>query len=138
MKDKPPAYNAWGQRIVSLTNFGDSMYIATMNKGGTPWIPEVQAVVPEAAVAEYGVVHKLTTRGQVAVPFAWKEETELTFSVADAQLLVFQDGVGVGSVKIGRELDLSTFNAENITLANGIYGPCTGKVSLVSFSAEAR
>ena len=31
-----------------------------LNKGGTPWIPEVQAVVPEAAVAEDGVVHKLT------------------------------------------------------------------------------
>lgn len=138
MKDKPPAYNAWGQRIVSLTNFRDSMYIATMNKGGTPWIPEVQAVVPEAAVAEYGVVHKLTARGQVAVPFTWKEVTELTFSVADSQLLIFQDGVGVGGVKIGRELDLSPFNAENVTLANGIYGPCTGKVSLLSFSAEAR
>lgn len=138
MKDKPPAYNAWGQRIVSLTNFEDALYIATMNKGGTPWIPEVQAVVPESAVAEYGRVHKLTVPGQVAVPFKWKEETELRLSIVDSQLVVLQDGVRVGSTRIRRESAPGIFNEQNITLANGIYGPSAGKVSLVSFSSVAQ
>lgn len=138
MKDKPPAYNAWGQRIVSLTNFQDSLYIATMNKGGTPWIPEVQAVIPEAAVAEYGVVHKLTAPGQVAVPFTWKEKTELTFTMAKGKMLISQDGVDIGSGEMGFTPNLSTFNQDNLTLANGVYGPCTGTVSLTSFSAVDR
>lgn len=138
MKDKPPAYNAWGQRIVSLTNFQDSLYIATMNKGGTPWIPEVQAVIPEAAVAEYGVVHKLTAPGQVAVPFTWKEKTELTFTMAEGKMLISQDGVGIGSGEMGFTPNLSTFNQDNVALANGVYGPCTGTVSLTSFSAVDR
>ena len=135
MKDKPPAYNAWGQRIVNLTNFQDSLYIATMNKGGTPWIPEVQAAIPEAAVAEYGLVHKLTAPGQVAVPFTWKWDTTLTFSVVDSQLLVHQDGIRIGEAQTGTTLNLSTLSEDNLALANGVYGPCTGKVSLVSFSS---
>jgi hypothetical protein len=134
MKDKPPAYNAWGQRIVSLTNFGDSMYIATMNKGGTPWIPEVQAVVPEGGVAEYGVVHKFTARGQVAVPFTWKDATELTFNFADGQLSILQDGVELGSANIYTLHDFGTARHLNLTLADGIYGPCPGSVFLRSFS----
>lgn len=138
MKDKPPAYNAWGQRIVSLTNFKDSLYIATMNKGGTPWIPEVQAVIPEAAVAEYGRVHQLTARGQVAVPFIWKQQTELTFTFADGQLTVLQDGVEVGSAQIYSSYTFATMNQLNLTLADGIYGPCTGNVSLKSYSVQER
>lgn len=138
MKDKPPAYNAWGQRIVSLSNFDDSMYIATMNKGGTPWIPEVQAVIPESAVAEYGVVHKLTAPGQVAAPFTWKEKTELTFTMAEGKMLISQDGVGIGNAEISSTPNLSTFNQDNLALANGVYGPCTGTVSLTSFAAVDR
>jgi hypothetical protein len=137
MKDKPPAYNAWGQRIVSLTNFQDSLYIATMNKGGTPWIPEVQAIIPEAAVAEYGRVHKLTVPGQVAVPFTWKPDTTLTFSVTASQLIVYQDGTRIGKAQTGKALDLSTLNEDSITLANGIYGPSTGKVSLMQYDSTA-
>lgn len=138
MKDKPPAYNAWGQRIVSLTNFKDSLYIATMNKGGTPWIPEVQAVIPEAAVAEYGVVYKLTARGQVAVPFTWKAQTELTFTFEDGRLTVLQDGVELGNAQVYSSYAFATMNQLNLTLADGIYGPCTGEVSLNSFSVLGR
>lgn len=135
MKDKPPAYNAWGQRIVNLTNYRDALYIATMNKGGTPWIPEVRDVVPEGAVAEYGVVHKLTAPAQVAAPFTWKESTELLFRLANGNLIIFQDDVHIGSCPLPHDLKLGAVSASGLTVADGIYGPSRGKVSLLGLEA---
>ena len=136
MKDKPPAYNAWGQRIVNLTNFQNALYIATMNKGGTPWIPEVQTIVPETAVAEYGMVHKLTVPAQVAAPFAWKEETEFLFRMANANMIIFQDNASIGSSQLPLDIKLGGVSEAGLTVGNGIYGPGTGTATLVSFKAS--
>ena len=137
MKDKPPAYNAWGQRIVNLTNFGSSMYIATMNKGGTPWIPEVQTIIPESAVAEYGAVHRFTAPGQIAGPFEWKESTELEFRLRGSDFAAFQDKRIVCPAKLNLTQPLGELSEANLSLGDGIYGPVSGSVTLTSFETHA-
>lgn len=133
MKDKPAPYNYWGQRITSLTNFQNSLYIATMNKQGGPWLPEVHDFLDEATVAEYGAVHKLTAPAQIAAPFTWKERTELGFHVEAGDLILYQGTAELGRCGLPSMSPLDETSEDQLAVGNGIYGPARGKISLVHF-----
>jgi len=136
MADKPAPYNLWGQRIKNLTNYRDGLYIATMNKGGNPWLPEVHDFLDEATVAQYGAVHRLTAPTQIAAPFTWKDRTALRFRVTGDALYVFQDGELLGSAKLPPEAGLLDLSQDGLTLGKGIYGPSRGTVTLDSFTVH--
>ncbi len=132
MKDKPAPYNAWGQRIVNLTNYQRGLFVATMNKQGSPWLPEVHDFLDEATVAQYGAIYRLNIPSQIAAPFTWREQTTLRFQVRGGEMTIEQDGreIGWARVPVLDHLDAST--ADPIRVGDGIYGPSTGKVVVVS------
>lgn len=123
MKGKSDAYNYWGQRISSLTNVGDSMFIATMNKQGKPFNPAEHGFITQETLAQYGRVHRLESHAQVVAPFTWKDVTSFRFVCDEGRLKVFQDGQPLADsacdvADIGGPFELRT--------GNGIYGPFAG------------
>ena len=125
MKGKSDVYNYWGQRISSLTNVGDSMFIATMNKQGRPFIPAEHDFMTPETLAQYGRIHRLQSHAQVAASFAWKEVTSFRFLCDEGRLKVFQDGQLLAeslceATGIEGPFDLRT--------GNGIYGPFVGSL----------
>ncbi len=128
MKDKPAPYNYWGQRVTSLTNFGDSLYIATMNKQGKPLLPEHEFLDKET-VAQYGAIHQLHIPGQIAATFEWKAESTFRFVVEDGTIAIFQDGTLLGRASSG---DTSHLNRMTTTeIGTGIFGALRGKAETI-------
>ena len=125
MKDKADVYNYWGQRITSLTNVGDSLYIATMNKQGMPYKPEEHEFMTPEILAQYGKVHRLRSNAQVAAPFLWKENTKFRFIYADGKLEIRQDDRLLGSTSCQVDGVQGPFT---IGKAYGIYGPFAGTI----------
>jgi hypothetical protein len=128
MKGKSDEYNYWGQRITSLTNYQDSLYIATMNKRGMPWKRDEHDFLDEETVAQYGRVHRYKAAAQIAVNFEWKPSTTVRFSTESGRLRVWQDGALTGEALI----ENSTFDVSGnvvVALGSGVYGPFSGKVS---------
>jgi hypothetical protein len=120
---KTDVYNYWGQRIVSLTNVDDSMFIATMNKQGRPFNTETHDFLTPDVVEQYGRIHRLKSHGQIAAPFDWKESTTFRFVCANTQLEIYQDDRLLGSAPCNAEAVRGTLS---VTKGNGIYGPFTG------------
>ena len=120
---KVDVYNYWGQRITSLTNVGNSLYIATMNKQGTPFKPESHDFLTPEIVAQYGRVHRLDSNAQIAAPFDWKEKTTFRFLCTDEGLELYQDDRQIGSVACDTK---AVGEALSIQKGKGIYGPFTG------------
>ncbi len=125
MKDKSDVYNYWGQRITSLTNVGDSMYIATMNKQGMPYKPEEHDFMTPEILAQYGKVHRLRSNAQVAAPFRWKTKTQFRFVYADGKLEIHQDGQLLGSTTCKAD---GVRGPYKIRKSYGIYGPFAGMI----------
>jgi len=124
MKDKPAPYNYWGQRVTSLTNFHDSLYIATMNKQGQPHLP-VHDFLDDETIAQYGAIHRLHVPGQVAAAFEWKDETTFRFVAEGNELTIYQDGKLLGRASTTDAMMVDEVPV--IELENGIYGPLRGK-----------
>ena len=128
MKDKPAPYNYWGQRVTSLTNFGDSLYIATMNKQGKPLLPE-HDFLDDVTVSQYGAIHKLHVPGQITASFEWKDQSTFRFVAEEETVAIFQDGTLLGRASSG---DTSRLNGTtSMEIGTGIYGPLRGTAELL-------
>lgn len=118
-------YNYWGQRITSLTNVGNSLYIATMNKQGHPYKPAEHEFVAPEVVAQYGRIHRLESNAQIAAPFEWKDSTTFRFVCTDEGLELYQDDALLGSVSCDTGAARGTLTVQR---GNGIYGPFAGEL----------
>lgn len=130
MEDKWDAVNYWGQRITSLVNYRESLYIGTMNKQGKPFNPEKHGFLDADTVSQYGRVFQLKGSAQLATPFAWKEETELRFVCDETHLRIYQDGEPLSQTAhagIGHEERA----VDEIRAGAGIYGDFSGRVEIV-------
>ena len=127
MKGKADDYNYWGQRITSLTNHENALYIATFNKRGMPFKPAEHDMIDADTLAQYGRVHKLVGNTQIATSFEMKPETTFRFIYSDKQMAVYQDGkciVEISPTAVGLEGRVPT----ETRLGTGIYGPTAGTV----------
>lgn len=118
-------YNYWGQRITSLTNVGNSLYIATMNKQGRPFNPETHDFLTPEIVAQYGRVHRLDSNAQIAAPFEWKKTTTFRFVCTEEGLELYQDDRQIGSAACDTGAVGETLSIQK---GRGIYGPFEGTV----------
>lgn len=91
-----PVLNRWGQRVTSLTPWGDSLYIATSAKGPNPYEEKFSFMTAEQA-QEYGAVYRHRVPGCVSLPFHWRTgESQFAFRWTPSSLVVFQDGEELG------------------------------------------
>ena len=127
MADKWDAVNYWGQRITSLVNYQNALYIGTMNKQGKPFRPDRHDFLDEAAVKQYGRVFRLEGNAQTTAPFTWKEETAFRFVCSKERLTVYQDNELLSQTPLGEE-GLGGRTVAEIKIGTGIYGDFTGEV----------
>lgn len=119
--------NEWGQRATSLAVADDALYIGTSNKGGSLRQPDY-TFIDDAALAEYGLVHRLRLPGHLSCQTRWVDgPTEFRFVVADGRMSVSQDGVEITSAA----LDTGTaagLKGASVTYGSGLFGPLAGKL----------
>ncbi len=120
MANKPAPYNYWGQRVTSLTNFEDSLFVSTMNKQGQPHLP-VHDFMDVETVDQYGAIHKIYVPGQITAAFEWKEQTTFRFVADEDSISIYQDGKSLGTARTDPAFDSE--RVLNIELGTGIYGP---------------
>jgi hypothetical protein len=127
MTGKEDVMNYWGQRITSLVNRGDSLFIGTMNKQGSPFKPDQHDFLDAETVEQYGKTFRLTGDAQAAAQFEWKEETVFRFVCDRTHLRIYQDG------KVLAETEESGSGLEGRTPGElrhgrGIYGNFAGTI----------
>ncbi len=125
--------NDWGQRATSLAVAGDALYIGTSNKGGA-LRPADYTFIDDAALGEYGLVHRLKLPGHLSCQTRWANgPTTFRFVVAGDRMSVSQDGKELGSTPLTPAL-AAELKGATITWGSGLFGPLAGK--LVRHSAE--
>ena len=135
MAGKSDVYNYWGQRIVSLVPYGDSLYIGTMNKGGGAFKPAEHGFIDGDTLAQYGRAFRLKRNAQVVGPFVWREETEFRFLCDQTRLAVYQDGRLLATTRRAGPA-LGGRGAVNVSWGTGVYGDFAG--AIVTASKRAR
>ncbi|GEM_PF-6803611 len=84
--------------------------------------------IDDAALAEYGLVHRLMLPGHLSCQTRWVDgPTEFRFVVADGRMSVSQDGVEIASAP----LDAGTaagLKGASVTYGSGLFGPLAGKL----------
>ncbi len=120
--------NDWGQRLTTLAVAGDTLYAGTCNKGGTPR-PADYTFISDAALREYGLVHRLREAGQLCGQVRWvKGPTAFQFVVAGGRMRLLQDGRELASGPLDSSLAAGLKDAK-ITRGNGMFGPLEGKIT---------
>ena len=119
-------WNDWGQRATSMAVAEDALYIGTSNKGGAPHPPDY-TFIDDAALAEYGLVHRMRLPGHLSCQVRWVNgPTTFRFRVADGRMRVSQDGVEIATAAID---SATALKIARITWGNGMFGPLAGKLS---------
>ena len=127
MTGKEDVMNYWGQRITSLVNCGDSLFIGTMNKQGSPYKPNQHDFLDTATVEQYGKTFRLTGNAQAAGQFEWKNETVFRFVCDRTHLRIYQDGKMLAETKhTGNDLEGRT--PGEFRNGEGIYGEFAGTI----------
>lgn len=117
--------NRWGQRVTSLTPHGDSLYIATSSKGGTPYEPGFGFLSDQRA-GEYGAVYRYRKPGALAAPFEWTEgPTTFEFVHDGDRLVVSQDGREIGSAECQTA---SVARIARVVWGQGAFGRLVGEI----------
>jgi uncharacterized lipoprotein YddW (UPF0748 family) len=117
--------NHWGQRVTSLVPHGDSLYIATSSKGGTPYEAKF-GFLSDIESQEYGAVYRYRKPGSLAAPFEWRTGvTTFEFVHDGSRLAVYQDGrqIGAAECKLPAIDDVS-----RVVWGKGVFGPLAGKI----------
>lgn len=121
-KDLDPVLNRWGQRVTSLTPWGDSLYIATSAKGPNPYEKKFNFMTPEQA-DEYGAVYRHREPGCVSVPFNWRQGgSQFAFRWTPSSLTVFQDGETLGRAVWPAASDPRRLLPARVNSGSGLYG----------------
>ncbi|NLF17163.1 MAG: hypothetical protein GX595_07885 [Lentisphaerae bacterium] len=119
--------NDWGQRANSLVSVGDALYVGTSNKGGTPR-PEGYTFITDAALAEYGLVHRFRWPGQITGQVRWTgAPTTFEVVVAEGRLRLLQDGRELSAAAVEPSLSAGLAGA-TVTWGRGMYGPLAGTI----------
>jgi hypothetical protein len=117
--------NEWGQRATSLAVAGDTLYIGTSNKGGSPR-PADYTFIDDAALKEYGQVLRLRLPGHLSCQVRWvKGPTTFQFVVAEGQMRVLQDGRELARSTLEPAL-VAGLRGAKITWGKGLFGPLAG------------
>ncbi len=120
-------WNDWGQRATSLAAAGDALYIGTSNKGGSLRPPEY-TFVDDAALAEYGLVHRMRLPGHLSCQARWVDgPTTFRFVVADGRMSVSQDGRDIASAALDAGT-VSGLKGAEVTWGSGLFGPLSGNL----------
>jgi hypothetical protein len=119
--------NDWGQRATSLAVAGEALYIGTSNKGGA-LRPADYTFIDDAALAEYGLVHRLRLLGHLSCQTRWRNgPTTFRFVVANDRMSVSQDRKELGAAPLHPALATSLKGAR-IVWGKGLFGPLAGKL----------
>jgi hypothetical protein len=118
-------FNYWGQRISSMTPFGDSLYISTMNKRGYPYDSVLHSFLSEEALDQYGQIYRLSGPHQITSPISWRNTTTFRFKISSGTMSIFQDGELLQEKEIP-SLDCGCEKAESVVVGNGIFGSFGG------------
>lgn len=113
--------NAWGQRITGLTLLGPYLYASTSNKGSREPLPRDSTILSSAAMAEYGVIHRIHRPGALAAQFDWRPRTVLSFICERENMTLLQDGDTLMHINSGVSIP---WKAEDLRLRMGskLYG----------------
>jgi hypothetical protein len=117
--------NEWGQRATSLAVAGDTLYIGTSNKGGSPR-PAHYTFIDDAARKEYGQVLRLRLPGHLSCQVRWVNgPTTFQFVVAAGQMRVLQDGRDLARSTLEPTL-VTGLRGAKITWGRGLFGLLAG------------
>lgn len=117
-----PVLNRWGQRVTSLTPWGDSLYIATSAKGPNAYEDKFDFMTRDQA-QEYGAVYRYRVPGCVSVPFRWRRgESRFAVRWTDSSLTVFQDGEVLGRTAWPKVAFARSVRPELVNGGSGVYG----------------
>ena len=120
-------WNDWGQRATSMAVAEDALYIGTSNKGGSPHPPDY-TFIDDAALAEYGLVHRMKLPGHLSCQVRWVDKpTTFRFVVTNGRMSVSQDGVEIASADLDSAM-ADGLKGAVVTWGNGIFGPLAGKL----------
>ncbi len=125
--------NAWGQRILSLTPFMDSLYVSTCNKRGEYLNAAEDQFIESEVLEEYGLVWQIKNGYNMTCPFEWpQEELELTISVKEDALEVYSGVTLLCSLPIDSAHTLSKPELGEVVVGKGSFGDFNGEsISLV-------
>ena len=119
--------NDWGQRATSLAVAGEALYIGTSNKGGALRPPDY-TFIDDAALAEYGLVYRLSLPGHLSCQTRWVDgPTTFRFAVAAGRMSVSQDGREIASATLDPAVITGLGDAQ-ITWGQGLFGPLAGNL----------
>jgi hypothetical protein len=111
--------NAWGQRINTMLQFGNRLFVSTMNKSGSS---SGEGAIGEAA-QQYGSVLCYPIENHLDWSFRWRSRTTLLFRVWKDRAEIYQDGLLVASAA-GEFSELR--HARQVRWGGGIAGDCVG------------
>ncbi len=121
--------NSWGQRINTLVQFNNRLFVATMNKSGAS---QGEETLGEAA-RRYGMVLQFPLENHLDWSFRWASRTNLLFRVWQDHVEIYQDDSLVAS---GAGDFTSIRNASRVRWGAGIAGDCVGLLTTTRLSGD--
>lgn len=127
-KDKNVETNTWGQRIIDLAPFNNSLFISTGNNGNNVTDKNILDLVKNKE--EYGAVWELKANSQVSCLFEYKEKTTLKFVHIGKLISIYQDNNLICKLPLINDYE-NIFDTTQIINEHGVYGKFNGQVTIL-------
>lgn len=124
-KDKNIETNAWGQKIIDLTPFNNSLFISTGNNSNNITDKNILDFVKNKE--EYGAIWELKANSQVSCPFEYKEKTTLKFTHTEKLISIYQDDNLICELPLVNDYE-NIFDTSQIINEYGVYGKFNGQI----------
>ncbi|NLN91746.1 MAG: family 10 glycosylhydrolase [Candidatus Hydrogenedens sp.] len=124
---KAPVYNIWGQRVTSLTSYGDTLYASTASKNGA-LLEEARDFIDPRAEKEYGAFYGLTLPGHGEAPMHWTgKPVAFEVVITPENIILLQDDQPL--LQLHRpESGRRGGSQATIQWGQGIFGPLHGGI----------